>query len=423
MQFSKLLAIAAVTGVTFGASSNNSTLTAATPTAASGCSFSSFTATNNAQVASVAACATVVGDVTIQGAGLDTINLNGVKQIFGDLNIKNANLTTAINAPDLQLVSGDLNLEELQILSSLNLAQLTTVGTLQFNALPALERAGLTSGITTADSIVISDTGLTSLEGINVFKLKVFNVNNNKDIETIDSGLIAVTDTLSISYNSDNVDVILNQLTSANNLDLQRINSFSAGNLSAINDSLVITSSNVDKIEFKNLESVGKSLTIDQNGEVEELDFPKLTSVGGALQIGDNDQLKSFSGFPKLKTIGGSVNISGSFDNGTFPALSSVAGGFTLSSEDGDLSCKEFDKLNSSGDIKGDKYACSGAGGSSSSSSSKKGNSNGSSSDSSTSSGSRSSASSSSRSNDAPSVQSSLSSIMVLFASFGIVLY
>lgn len=67
----------------------------------------------------------------------------------------------------------------------------------------------MTAGITSAESVVISDTGLSSLTGINVFKLKVFNVNNNDNIDTIDSGLQEVTDTIDISYNAEKVDVIL----------------------------------------------------------------------------------------------------------------------------------------------------------------------------------------------------------------------
>ena len=130
----------------------------------------------------------------------------------------------------LQLVSGVLEFNANTILSNLNLAQLTTVGSFSLNALPALEKTGLTAGITSADSVIISDTGLSSLTGINVFKLKVFNVNNNDNIDTIDSGLQEVTDTIDISYNAEKVDVILKQLSSAKNIVLQQVNSFSAPN-------------------------------------------------------------------------------------------------------------------------------------------------------------------------------------------------
>ncbi|ODV65474.1 putative GPI-anchored extracellular protein [Hyphopichia burtonii NRRL Y-1933] len=423
MQFKKIFAACAFAGVAFGA--NNSTLTTATPSVSKGCSFKDFTATASSQVQSVAACATAVGDVTIQGDSFGSIELTGVEQFYGKLTIQNATKAETLNAPSLQLVSGDLVITANTVLSTLNLAQLTTVGTFNLNALPALEKTGLSSGITSADEIIISDTGLTSLDGINVYKLKVFNVNNNGDIESIDSGLQKVTDTLSISYNAEKVDVSLDDLTEANVVYLQSINSLSVSNLTKITGSLSLDSNSIDKIEFKGLESVGKSLSISENDDLEELDFPQLSSIGGALKVEDNEELSSFDGFPKLKTIGGSVVLSGKFDNGTFDSLNKVSGGFNLTST-GDLSCSDFTKLNKAGDIKGDKFYCRGASSTVSSSSSKKGNKNGESTSGSDSDSSDSSSSSSSSSHSSGASNTAvvkLLTVIVGFVSVGVALY
>lgn len=404
----------------------DSTLTTATPSVDKSCSFKDLTATKSAQVQSVAACATAVGDITVKGDAFGTIELTGLEQLYGSLQVINATQATSLNAPTLQLVSEQLSLSGNTILNTLNLAQLTTVGTLHFNALPALEKTGLNSGITTADEVIISDTGLTSLDGINVFKLKTFDVNNNKDIETIDSGLQSVTDTLSIAYNSEKVDVILDQLTLAKSLSFQSINSLSVANLTKITGSLSFDSNSLDKIEFKQLQVIGNSLTILKNDNLEEIDFPKVKSIGGALIISKNDDLRSFDGLPKLQTIDGSVNLKGKFDNGTFESLKRVAGGFNLDST-GDLTCKEFTKLNKDGDIKGDKFVCKAAGESSSSSSSKKGNSNGTNTDDSSStddSGSGSGSSSSTKKkNDANSASLSLASMVLGFVALGATLF
>lgn len=151
---------------------------------------------------------------------------------------------------------------------------------------------------------------------------------------------------------------------------LQSIGSISLANLTSTNGSLSFSSSSIEKIEISSLKTIGNSLTINKNSDLTEIEFSKLTSIGGALQISDNDDLNSFSGFPELKTVGGSVNINGSFDNGTFESLDRVSGGFNLRSS-GELSCEEFNELNSDGDIKGDKYYCSGADKETSSSSAK----------------------------------------------------
>lgn len=321
--------------------------------------------------------------------------MTGLQQLYGDLAIRNVTKAQTINAPTLQLVSGDLEINACTVLSNLNLAQLTTVGTLELTALPALESTGLAAGLTSAESIIVSDTGLNHLTGINVYRLKVFNVNNNGDIDSIDSGLKEVTDTLDISYNADKVDVNLDELTSAKNIVLQQVNSFNAPNLTVANGSITVTSSSLEKLELAQLKSVGNAIAINKNEDLEELEFPKLTTIGGALQISDNDNLKSLDAFSEVTQIGGTVNINGSFDNGTFDSLTKVAGGFILKI-DGDLPCSAFNKLNTKGDVKGDKFQCQDQQTTSSSSSKKSQSSD--SSDSSDSSGSGSDSSSSSNS-------------------------
>lgn len=353
----------------------DSTLTTATPSVSKACSFSDFTATALSQIASVNACPTAVGDITVQGDNFATIDLTGVRQIFGDLSIQNSTVESIV-APDLQLVSGDFSISRATHLSTLNLAQLVTVGLLNFNALPSLESLGLTSGITSAESVVISNTGLTSLDGIDVFKLTTFDVNNNDAIASIDSSLQEVTDLLSISYNSEQVEVVLDELTQAKNIVFESIASVSMQNLTEVSGSLSLEANAVEDFEFPQLTSVGSAVSIIQNDELTEFKFPQLTSVGGALVIEDNEKLRSFSYFPKLKTIGGSVVISGDFNNGTFPALTRVSGGFNLTTT-GDLTCSDFTQLNSDGDIKGDKFYCKAGSSTISSSSSKAGNSDG----------------------------------------------
>lgn len=156
---------------------------------------------------------------------------------------------------------------------------------------------------------------------------------------------------------------------------------------------------------------------------MEEIDFPQLTDIGGALQISDNDKLRSFSGFDKLKTIGGSVSINGTFDNGTFASLQRIAGGFTLLT-DGELSCDAFASLNKAGDIKGDKYVCSGTAGASSSSSKKKSDSSNSSDSSATSTSSGSSASSSkTKASEGVASNGKVAAVFALAAAVGAAVY
>ena len=351
--------------------------------------------------------------------------MTGVQNIYGDLNIDNAIKAVSINAPDLELVAGQFEITNATILATLNLAKLTTVGTLQFTTLPALGQIGLTSGLTSAESVIISDTSITSLEGINVFELKVFNINNNGEIDVINSGLQKVTTGLTITDNNPSVNVTLDQLESTKDLSLAKIGSLSATNLTSVNGSLSVIDTSVESLDFKELTSIGNSLTVDTNDALDSIDFPKLTSVGGALEIGQNDDLEDFGGFPELETIGGTVNLTGSFNNGSFPSLKRVAGGFIIDSKDGELTCSSFDKLNSNGVVRGNQYACSGADGASSSSSSKSGSSNGvvSESGSSSAASSTSSESSSKQNDGAVAAPGKLTAMLAGFAAFGIALF
>ncbi|KAG7193383.1 uncharacterized protein KQ657_000801 [Scheffersomyces spartinae] len=426
MLFQKIaLPLALLATGALAATGNNSTLTTATPTAVSkGCSFSDFTATVPSQVQEVAACPTAVGNIVILGSDLgSSVDLTGVKQIFGDLSIKNATRIISFVAPDLELISGNFEIISATVLETINLAQLTTVGTLLWNHLNAINSTGLTSGLTTADSVTISDTTLAALEGINVFQLKTFDINNNGNIQLIDSGLKSVTDLLSVSFNSESVDVKLDYLTSAKNVVFQSVNSISAANLTSVNGSLTISSSNLKELSLDKLTNVGAALTIDDNTKLTDVSFASLKNIAGAFEIADNTNLGDFGDFEKLATVGGSVNFTGTFDNGTLPALTRVSGGFSLDS-DGDLPCKEFNKLNSDGVVKGDKYFCAGKSESTSSSSAKSGSGSATADSSSSGSGSASSSSTSSKKSSGSSNNAGLTGLFMsmIMMCFGVAL-
>ena len=384
------------------------------------CSFSDFTATASTQVAQVAACATAVGEVTVHGDVLEAIDLTGLEAFYGSLSVKNATNAKSFVAPNLELVSGSLVLDSNTILDTVNLALLTTVGTLEFSALPHLESTGLTTGITSAENITISDTSFVNVNSINVFLLKIFNVNNNKDIELIDSGIKKITDTLSISSNSENLDVSLDLLTTANQVYFESINSLSVANLTSVNDSLTFETTSLDKISILKLTNIGGSLTIDGNDNLEEVSLPQVTSVGGVLVVKDNLKLESFEGLSKLKTVGGSATIDGAFNNVTFDALNRVSGAFNLTST-GDLSCSSFTKANKF-TVEGNE-SCSGAKDETFSSGTKSDTSSSTGSSSSTSGSSSSTSSSSKKSDGAAASVPRLTAFVTLMMGLGVALY
>ncbi|VEU24438.1 DEKNAAC105499 [Brettanomyces naardenensis] len=368
MQFTSLLALAGA-ALAATTSSLNATLTSTTSVAvASGCSFSkTLTVTAQAQLDALASCEAIKGDIYITG-DLGTGSIANVKAIYGDLSIFNATLLASFAADSIGAISGELSLESLTILSQLSFGSLTSVGAINWVTLPALVDTGLNQ-VTDCNSIYISDTQLSSLEGLNPTNVETYNINNNLNLASIDSEIETVSNALSISHNGDNTEVAFDGLQWANNLTFYSVSSISMPNLQAINQSAGVFESSVESLKFPLVQSVGADLTIENNKDLTDLEFANLTSVGGGFVVVNNTDLKSIGSLSNLKSVTGAVDVEGDFDNFTLPALKTVRGAFTVVST-GDFDCSDFEKLSKQGSIQGD-FECK-AGSSSSSSSSTK---------------------------------------------------
>ena len=331
---------------------------------------SGYSIQSQSDLDSLSSCTTVSGDVTIQGS-IGTAALSGVTRIKGSLTIKNATSLSSFSADSLQIIDDELSLTDLTILDNLNLPVLTQVGSIYFVTLPALSEITLTTGISQVDSIYISDTALESLSGINVINVDTFNVNNNRDLQTVDGSLKTVKTSLEVSYNSENVEVTFDNLVWANNVTFRDVSSISMANLTAVNGSMGVYNTTIDSLVLDNLEEIGGALAVSFNNELTELEFSSLVEIGGALDITNNSALSSITGFPKLKTVGGAIDISGAFNNISFPSLKSVKGGANFYSSVY-MDCSALKALHKKGVIQGDDYSCTAAKSSSSSSSGSK---------------------------------------------------
>ncbi|ODV96961.1 hypothetical protein PACTADRAFT_1544 [Pachysolen tannophilus NRRL Y-2460] len=366
MQFKKSLFLAAalvstvLADVTEITSSLNATITSTTSVSvASGCTLTSYTATAQSELDDLASCDAIKGDLTI-GGDIATASISNIKAIYGDLTVYNATSLTSLTADSITTITGTLSLVDLTILSTASFAELSSVGAVYFVTLPALSSISLTTGITDAESIYISDTYLSSLDGFDATNVETFNINNNKNLDTIESSIETISSALDISYNSEDVDVKFDDLIWANNITFRDIASVSLSNLTTVNASLGFISSVMESIKVNSVETIGGTLTIENNEKLTELDFSKLTSIAGGFVIVNNTDLDTIDGFDDLETVGGAVEFEGSFSNASLPALKTVRGGFIVET-DGDLDCTEFNDLDSDGVIEGDKYVCSAA--------------------------------------------------------------
>lgn len=205
-----------------------------------------------------------------------------------------------------------MTLTSLTILSTLSFPSLTSVKSIQWAHLTALQELTFTTGVTTADSIMITDTQLNTLDGINLQTVESIDINNNPYLHVIATHIANVTSSLNINANAQDLKVSLPNLIFAYNMTLRNISSISVPSLQSVNGTLGFYGNYLTEIMTPNLTSVGGDVAIVGNAELTNISMPVLTTVGGGVTIANNSALMTIDGFSSLKTTG-AINMSGNF--------------------------------------------------------------------------------------------------------------
>lgn len=317
-----------------------------------------FKINSDGDVSQLSGCDTVKGSITV-GSNVVNLSLSDLQTLQGDLNIKGASGLVSISCPQLQSISGAFNLQELTILTTLSCPSLTKVGSINWVTLPALKALEFTAEVTECPSVLITDTTLTTLDGINLTEADIFNVNNNNYLKTVDIALGNITGALSVVANSKGVNVSFPNLEWAMNITVRDAGSISIPNLKVVNSSIAFVNNTLTDCQFPVLTQVGQSFTFNSNTKLTNITANKLESIGGTFQIANNTQLIRIDGFESLASVDGSIDFSGDFTYATLPSLDDVRGGFNAQTT-ANFSCTEFDNYHNSGVIKGDGYKCEG---------------------------------------------------------------
>jgi hypothetical protein len=303
-------------------------------------------------------CDVVAADIIVDSGVGGALSIEGPKQIKGDLILKNVSIT-AFSSSSINAISGKLELDGLEFLDTLTLSSLTDVGEIRFVNLNRL--GGVTfgsSGVTKVKTIEISDTFIDDLSGLNVATVENFKINNNKRMKTFNSDLVNITGTdgLQLQGNGVDMELELNQLEIASELQFQDVKSIKFSALTEVTASLnIIQNENLKSIAAPNLTEVGNSLALRFNDKLTNVSFPQLTKIGGGLILVNNTNLETVSGFPKLETVEGGLNLTGIFEEVKLPELKDVKGSSIVSSTT-DIKdfCEFFEDAKSKGDIQGE---------------------------------------------------------------------
>lgn len=253
--------------------------------------------------------------MTIDSSASSELSLNGVKQITGDLRCINATQLTSLSADQLATIGGKFDLEELQILSTLAFDSLSEVLTIQWVALPALQSLAFHHGVSKVENILVSNTGLTSLNGLELDTVGLMDINNNRYLDTVDVNNMAnVTKSISFAANSKTLAIKLPNLEYAANMTFRNVSDVQLPSLTYVNGSIGFYSNTFESISLPNLTETGQALVFQDNRGLSNISVPQIKQVGAALNINNNPDLQTIDGFPSLTTVVGALDFSGVFD-------------------------------------------------------------------------------------------------------------
>ncbi|KAM0524047.1 hypothetical protein ACHAPE_001302 [Trichoderma viride] len=303
----------------------------------------------------IISCDVVDASITVDASVAGGLSIEGPKTITGDLIITNASQLISISSSTLQSIEGNFDLQGLDLLSSLNMAALKSLNKLNMQSLRQLSTFTFgTSGVSKASTIVISDTVLTDLSGLNINSVDSLTITNNKRLTAYNSDLANITSLLSVTSNGNNMEINMTKLTTAAEIQLSNVKSFLAPQLKTITQSLKFdTNPELTTFNAKNITSIKDSVTFINNNKLTNISFPLLTTIGD-MTIQNNTKMLAVEGFPKLSTVAGGIILRGNFETVELPALKEVDGGCTvLSTTDISAFCGFFNDAHTKKIIKG----------------------------------------------------------------------
>ncbi|KAG5438984.1 hypothetical protein PCANB_002314 [Pneumocystis canis] len=275
-------------------------------------------------------CTIFVGEIYIN-CSISTIYLRNTQNITGNLIVLNSTVINVFNAPELETVNGKLEFTNLTMLQKIFLPKLTTINSLVLFQCAQLESLVLEKGISYANTVLVSDTSLRTLNGF--FMKTLFSLIIGP-FSFIQNGRVKNHNGVSVSFPS---------LKSTGDLTLQSVAYAEFINLETVKGHLVLTLATIRSFVLEKLHSIKESLSIYNNSELDSLSFPSLTSIGGTFLLRNNGKLTTIHGFPNVSSIGGSLSWSGPLVNISLPSINDIKGTVLIESSSS-LTCPPFVK-------------------------------------------------------------------------------
>ncbi|GJJ74495.1 hypothetical protein EMPS_06853 [Entomortierella parvispora] len=331
---------------------------------------------SEADLASLAACSTFSGTVTISGPAITAISWPALQSLTGSIQVKSNPHLSTFALEGLKASTGSIRLYNNTVLSAVSFPSLQSLHALEIITAPNLRQLSL-STIDSLGSLTLEDTGLDNsgqLPWSTLQKATDLGVSNNKYLKTIEMGHLqsvsgkfviaanGLSDSKysaasSISSSTPSADsttspggtiLSLTNLTTASNCTFRHLTDLQLPVLSTVSASLSFDETSLTSIVIPHLKSVGQTLSIVSNDKLSNISFSDLTAIGGALLIANNTELTVVDGFRQLKDISGVLNMRGAFSTVSLPAVTTVKGGMSVLSSSNDFDCSTLSKVKAS---------------------------------------------------------------------------
>ena len=199
-------------------------------------------------------------------------------------------------------------------LETIRIENLTTVDQMRLVSLPTLQTLELGQELSEAKNVLIWDTGLQDLAGLQPIVVSALTITNNLGLQQIRMDRLRnVTDVLFIQANAWNVELDLPALERASNLKLWNVSSLHVPALTQVEDSFACYGSYLESLLVPNLTAVGGVLALVDNIGLSMFEFPVLKAIGSGILLSNNSQLGAIT-FDDLTVVHGDMNLTGAFN-------------------------------------------------------------------------------------------------------------
>ena len=299
------------------------------------CTATTNTVKSQSDADALSSCETLSGNVVIGENFSGDVSLNGIGIIQGNLTAENVTQLTSIYAGNLTAVNGAFVLSDITILTTIHFPRLVFINTFSLIGIPALQGFLFESGVTCND-VLVSNTQLITLEGLNIVSVDTFDVNNNPYLTNVTTPFTKATQVLTLAANGRNLQVSFPNLQTAANVTIRNVSSIDMPQLMTVTSSLVFGSNTIQSLSLPSLQRIQGNFSIADSGSMNNISTPILAAVSQDLNFSGLSNVNAIS-LPQLGSISGSAVFSGGFNQLALPALTN-AGNITIDTT-GALDC------------------------------------------------------------------------------------